>query len=187
MIINTTCLSPLYLLFATSTLLLLLPQPRQPCLILHPHPLLFSSLCHPYLMEQHTNLRSVKIERKSFSIDIDESTRGSKVWITEATEDRAFSIAVHWSTLRWIIDSFKDLIDSPLIYKFFKERRIDDQIIWLEKVGNIQGYSAELVFGLQWREKPYTHPSGTKSLWMGIIYWPLIYSQLWYQWCFCTH
>lgn len=88
--------------------------------------------------------RSTVIERKTFSIDIDPYARGTRVRITETNRDRSFSLSLQWSTLRWLIDSIEPLRTLPLNQKFFKEKRVDNQVFWIEKINSKKGYAIEL-------------------------------------------
>lgn len=86
----------------------------------------------------------ILIGRKNFLIEIAPS-QGTKVHLTEKSKDKSFSISIHWSTLWWITENLKSLLISPLNQKFFKETRVDDQVILIEKVTSKRGFPFKLV------------------------------------------
>lgn len=121
---------------------LLRPIPHHP-----PLPTLLSvdlSKPIPLSMAPPYQPRSTAIERKRYSIEIDPRYRGSRIKLTETTKDRAFFISRHWSSLTWITSVFSTLLDAPINHKFYREHRIDDQTLWVEKTSNKRGTIVEI-------------------------------------------
>lgn len=88
--------------------------------------------------------RAITVDRKRFTVDIDNRYRGKRVKITETTRDKSFFLSIHWSSLTWITCCFDSLLHLPINQRFFKETRIDEQTLWVEKTTNRKGTLAEI-------------------------------------------
>lgn len=88
--------------------------------------------------------RTVTIERKKYSIELDNRYRGSRVKVSEVTRDRAFFISLPWETLKWLVATAHTLLSASLNQKFFREVRFPEHTIWVEKTSNKKGTLAEI-------------------------------------------
>lgn len=97
-------------------------------------------------MPTNTTLKkkTVTIEKKRDSVEIDNRYRGNRVKISKYTQDRAFFIALHWEPLKWLEKTILSLLSAPLNKNFFKEERFAEQAIWVEKSINKKGTPAEI-------------------------------------------
>lgn len=78
-------------------------------------------------------------------IEIDPSSCGTKVRLSEQTKDKSFSISLHWSTHCWLTEAINTLLEVPLNQKFLKETRVDDKVICLERIASKRAFFVELV------------------------------------------
>ncbi|TYK04225.1 hypothetical protein E5676_scaffold24967G00330 [Cucumis melo var. makuwa] len=58
------------------------------------------------------------------------------MWLTEVCQHKSFSMDITPDALDWIINCFKDLLDTTTLKHFFTERRLENNCMWVRKTKN---------------------------------------------------
>lgn len=64
--------------------------------------------------------------------------------ITEANRDRSFTLTLKPASRPWLLSTIKTLIDTPLTHNFFREDRLNEYTLWVEKSTSRKGHCVEI-------------------------------------------
>lgn len=90
------------------------------------------------------SIRSIAIDKMTFTISFDDHFHGSRVKITEHNKHSSHSLSLTWKSLNGLASSFNTLAKEPCSYKFFLEHWGEDYTHLLEKLNNESGYFVEI-------------------------------------------